>query len=221
MKHSKWVLLIVPLLLISGSLFVARKRAQKKRVLLLQIEFKRALDDRDPERMKHLLSLGANPDVDDSSGWSALDYAVGSFDDTEDLDEALLRAHANVNRRNAHGEPPLAGVINVCGGCGCTTNDEEAIFLLQHGAKAETSYGKRTPLLDSADMVGFAPEENLRLIPVLLRYGADANKRNLKGETAYDIVAAFKGDNAKQEKQRQHVLALLKAAMKSPKHHLG
>ncbi len=216
MKRAKVILVVVPLLLLGGSVVVAKKRADRQRVILVNTQFRRALDNGDAKSMIHWLHLGANPNVDGKYGLSALDYAVGGFDDTGDLDEELLRAHADVNRRNAHGEPPLTAAIVVCGGCGCTTNDEEAIFLLDHGAHANVSYKGRTLLLDSADMVGYAPQ-NLRIIPVLLRHGADANKRNPRGKTAYDLVNEDSLQDAKQEKQRQHVLALLLAAMKHPK----
>jgi len=215
MKRAKWFVLILPLVLLSGSVVVAKKRMEAKRKLLLTLEFKRALDDRDSKRMIHLLAMGANPNVNDSSGLSALEYAAGGIDDTRALEDALFRAGVDVNRLNARGEPPLAAAISICGGCGCVTNDDQAIELIKHGARAEVSYGKKTPLLDSAEMVDFAPQENLHLIPVLLRFGADANKRNSDGKTAYDLVAHSFGPDAKQEKQRRHVLALLKAAMHS------
>lgn len=208
---SKWILALLPLVLLSSAVVVVNKRADKARKAYIQREFLRALDKGDAKMMIRLLSLGANPNVDGSYALSALDYAV--LVDAKNLEEALIRAHVDVNRRDAYGVPPLATAMSVCNAYGCITRDEEAIFLLKHGAKAEISYNKGTPLLDSAAMVDFAPAENLRLIPVLLRYGADANKRNSEGKTAFDLVAHSFGPDAKQKKQWHHVLSLLKSAM--------
>ena len=208
MKRAKWVLLVLPLLLLGGAVVVAKNRADERRVILANAEFRRALDNHDAKGMIHWLHLGANPNMDGLDGCSAMDWiAVNSYY-IEDLGAELVRARADVNRMNTDGSTALGSAIRA-------DNEEGAIFLLAHGARADVLSEGKTPLLLSARQMWMTPETTIHLIPVLLKHGADANKR-WGGQTAYDIVKDFRGTPA-QNKQRQHVLALLRAAMKHPK----
>ncbi len=123
-----------------------------------------------------MLKAGANPDICDGAGNSALHYALESK--AYDAFDLLLRSGANPNKVNDKGETPLY----------CAVDDRlDMAFikaLLNRKADVNIAAAKRnnnTPLIEAARSWKEGCEE---LIDLLLAAGADPNARVANGRTA-------------------------------------
>ncbi|MFD1341993.1 ankyrin repeat domain-containing protein [Litorisediminicola beolgyonensis] len=86
-----------------------------------------AVIDGDAARARKLLEDGADPDVVDKAGWSALHFAAKEC--SQDLVKMLVEAGANLELRDRHGNTPLwRATLNYKGGA------EAISSLLEAGA---------------------------------------------------------------------------------------
>jgi hypothetical protein len=126
-----------------------------------------------------LLALGANPNLRDRSGKSALEYALNRADrETADIAQLLLTHGADPNAPFSNGNLPLAESVSLM-----------APWLLsemiRHGADVNGKNKKgETALMEAAGM------GNYRATQTLLAQGADPTLVNKHAETALDYAYA-------------------------------
>ncbi len=133
-----------------------------------------------------MLKAGANPDICDGEGNTALHYAVKNK--AYDAFELLLRSGADPNKVNTKGETPLF----------CAVDDQADMAfiraLLKHKADVNIAAAKRnnnTPLIEAARSWEKDGEE---LVDLLLAAGADTNAQVANGRTA--LIFAVRDNKA-------------------------
>jgi excisionase family DNA binding protein len=129
----------------------------------------------DRDEVKALLAAGADPNVRDGEGWTALMLVTvkGHLDVARDL----LDAGADIHIRNQNGWTALRFAVSM--------DDAEALrLLLEAGADAN----ERDATGDTA-LLQAAREKSAASLSLLLAHGADVNVRDSSGETALKIAA--------------------------------
>ena len=129
------------------------------------------------EKVKDLLTKGADPDMHDIEGNVALHFAVAS--NQFEAVELLLKYKASPNEANIEKTTPLH-VATVRG------NFEVVKLLLAHGAdNSLMNIEGHTPLhLAAAD-------GNAKIVEFLLKEKADPSLKNNQGETAFDFAFSY------------------------------
>ncbi|HEY4362916.1 MAG TPA: ankyrin repeat domain-containing protein [Bryobacteraceae bacterium] len=147
-----------------------------------------------------LLGQGADPNAQDSSGWSALIYALP--DGRKEVLEALIKAGADPHVRSATGQTSLMAAV-VSGWKG----REETVSLLasQSDINAQDQDGKTALML--AVRPGFG---RVKLLERLFELGANRELRDVHGRTARDLVLQQPVDDSSDHAQ---VLQLLQASL--------
>ena len=151
------------------------------------------------ETIKLLIESGANIDIRDSKSETALDHAV--YCQNEEVMETLLRNGADIELKDSLGYSALH-VEAVIG------NRRSVKFLLKYDASvdARTASGETAlhltvqgAILNEDDNDYYTDEDSdyytdefSSILKLLLKYGADINAMNAKGETALEI-AVFAG----------------------------
>ena len=132
----------------------------------------------DADEIKRLIDKGANPNVSDARGRSALLFSVMAGH--EAAAEALLRRGAKVDSADADGKTTLMWASDA-------GHRDVAELLLKRGAdiEARDKYGQ-TALIDAAW------RGRDKIIEMLLQINADANARSIDGVTAL-MWAAING----------------------------
>jgi ankyrin repeat protein len=155
-----------------------------------------AINNQNVEAVKFLLSNGANPNVFDTYGNTALMNASGRKDRHEII-PLLLSRNVEVNAYNNTENTALHFLAN-----GNVESPEEIRLLVKRGAKVndQNSYGY-TPLHNACYM------HNMETMKMLLRLGADQEMKNDKGRTPYELIGAprYKQDiKVLMENAKQH-----------------
>lgn len=132
----------------------------------------------DLSMVRLLVERGANPDVENASGYTALARAVESGN--SDMTRILIRAGASPNLAPESGILPLARAIE-------SGNLEIARLLLEGEAIPNVETGSGTPALYRAVEAG-----NREMVGLLLSYGANP-RVSFRGKTAIEL-AAERGD---------------------------
>ena len=141
----------------------------------------------DLDTMRRLLDRGANPNVADNAGATALMWAIDDVEKTK----LLVRRGADVNARSADGRTPLMIASAWPGGTAA------ARVLLEHGAnpgvKGPSRFGEVTPFLLSFQ------SDDAAMHRLLLERGAEPKTLNaaalslaLRGECEECVTTAFK-----------------------------
>ena len=146
-----------------------------------------AIRSGDPDEVKELLASGADANVKDGEGWTAL--MLVTVKGHLDVVRELLNAGADVHAKNQKGWTALRFAVSM--------DDTEALrLLLEAGADVNAQDAEGDTALMQA-----AREKSTESLRLLLANGADVNLRNRSGETAlkiatshgyHDIVRALK-----------------------------
>jgi excisionase family DNA binding protein len=128
----------------------------------------------DPDEVKELLSAGADANVKDGEGWTAL--MLVTVKGQLDVARELLYAGADVHAKNQKGWTALRFAVSM--------DDAEALRLL---LEAGADVNGRDAEGDTALMQA-AREKSMASLRLLLAHGADVNVRNRSGETALKIA---------------------------------
>jgi len=129
----------------------------------------------DPEEVKALLAAGADANVRDGEGWTAL--MLVTVKGHLEVARALLNAGADVHAKNQKGWAALRFAVSM--------DDAEALrLLLEAGADVNGQDAEGDTALMQA-----AREKSMESLKLLLAHGADVNVRNRSGETALKIAA--------------------------------
>jgi len=135
----------------------------------------RALRQGDTSGAKRLIAGGADVNVADPYGLTALMIAAADHDEAEIVEE-LLGAGASVNARSRDGETALFAAA--FGGNATTVKE-----LVQHGADVNASSRLGvTPLMEAA-------QQSLPVIQFLVVHGANVNAKDVRGQTALMMAA--------------------------------
>lgn len=157
-----------------------------------------AVQARDVELLKNLLSQGASPDVVDYEGDSLLIKAV-PFANGEAICDVLIRAGANLNKTNKDGDTALMKAL-------IYKKNALAVKLIAAGADVNIANIKgETPLRRA-----FLYARNMSLIKALIKAGANVRSRDAFGKTALDY--ANEVPVLKADKDYPALLAHLKKA---------
>ena len=125
--------------------------------------------------MKALLAAGADANVRDGEGWTAL--MLVTVKGHLDVARELLNAGADVQAKNQKGWTALRFAVSM--------DDAEALrLLLEAGAEVDEQDAEGDTALMQA-----AREKSMESLKMLLARGADVNVRNRSGETALKIAA--------------------------------
>ncbi len=155
----------------------------------------------DVRLLRALLDKGADPNLKDSQGKTALFYAMDSFDAT-DLVQALLDKGANPNARDAAGETPIGlakaskvAMVQILLDAGAYAPEFEFVDAVTAGNTATV-----TQMLDagvSANSSGLGGQTalilassvpHLDIAKLLLERGADLKARDGQGKTALNYA---------------------------------
>lgn len=130
-----------------------------------------------------LLNNGADPNISNLNGYTALMYSSGY---TSKITKILLEHEADPNIRNENGISPLTRAL-------CSNDFKVSKLLLEHGAdpNLQDNYGN-SPLIQLLESIIY-PATVYKIVDLLLTYGADPDLKN------YDGLSAF--DYAKEKKQ--------------------
>lgn len=135
-----------------------------------------AVQARDVEMLKSLLSQGASPDATDYEGDSLLIKAV-PFANGEAICDVLIRAKANLNTTNKDGDTALMKAL-------IYKKNALALRLINAGADVNIANIKgETPLRRA-----FLYARNMPLIYALIKAGANVRSRDAFGKTALDYA---------------------------------
>jgi|GEM_PF-5427422 len=167
-----------------------------------------AAHNSDVEKVKKLINAGDDIDATDHTGYTALMYA--SLEGHVELTKLLLAAGANIEHQNKHGNSPLLLAASF-------GHVEVVRLLLDAGANVHIRSAEgKTPLYESvrnedygeevarmlieagANVRDCGPEpiicncwHEVRIVPMLLGFGADINGVNAEGNTLLHIIADF------------------------------
>ena len=131
------------------------------------------------KKVTELLQRGANPNAVDKNFASRSALGVAISRGNIGLLRLLVAQGANVNQRDAGGTTPLAAAVFAP----LQTRLRISLILLDHGANVDaTDYSGDTPFIRAR---WFKADDLARL---LIERGADANRRNIEGEKALEIV---------------------------------
>jgi len=145
--------------------------------------------------VKDLLAHGADIEARDSSGWTALIYALAMA--PRAVAEALINAGADTHARSFTGQTTLMSVA-----AGDRDRDEKIALLAENGdINAQDQNGETALMLATRSSYW-----RIHLLGKLLESGARRDLRDSRGQTAYDQVLA-QGDRASAD--RDQVLKLL------------
>jgi hypothetical protein len=136
-----------------------------------------AVSNNDAEIVSALISAGANVNMKDADGDTAL-TSLGEGA-TVEMTRALINAGAKVNHKNDNGETPLIGAAE---------NDTPDVVkeLLEAGAKVNAkNKSGRTALMAAAE---YGLIENIKL---LLNAGADVNMKDKDGANALKLAMEY------------------------------
>jgi len=132
------------------------------------------------EKLQTLLKVLKDIDKQDDSGNTAMHYAARYRDNAKFI-AILLKYKPNCNIKNKQGRTPLHNALDI-------SLDINAVELLLTKGKSNTnicdSEGS-SPLHLCASQESVDP----MMVGMLLRFGADPNRRNIKGQTALHIAA--------------------------------
>ncbi|EAY03683.1 hypothetical protein TVAG_031820 [Trichomonas vaginalis G3] len=128
-----------------------------------------------PSLCQYFLSLGANVNIKNYYGETALHYAA--LNNSKEIVEVLLSYGANINEKDESGETALhkAALHN---------SKEEAEVLLLHGANINEKDESGETALHIA-----AFKNNKEIVEVLLTHGANINEKNKNGKAALHNAA--------------------------------
>lgn len=115
-----------------------------------------------------LLAFGADPEIDDKSGYTATHFAASGAYESKACLHSLLRGGANLNRKSNWGSTPLHHAVN----------RQSIELLMQYGAdiNAKNAYGL-TPVFLTCQ------GNNLVCALALIESGADIEARTVFGNT--------------------------------------
>ncbi|MBO8170503.1 MAG: ankyrin repeat domain-containing protein [Bacillaceae bacterium] len=149
-----------------------------------------AAEANDVEKIKVLLSRGANPDAENQQGWTPLMTAI-FFQNTDSV-RAFIESGASVNIRTEEGFTPLTWAARY-------GNTSIVNLLIEAGADPNVvNHLKWTPLMYTA-YTG-----NTEMAKVLIEAGADVNFTNEFGESALSVAS---------QKHEQKMVTLLETAL--------
>jgi excisionase family DNA binding protein len=131
----------------------------------------------DPDEVRALLAAGADPNVRDGEGWTAL--MLVTVKGHLDVARELLAAGADPHAQNHKGWTALRFAVSM--------DDAEALrLLLEAGADVnERDAAGATALMQAAR------EKSAESLRLLLAHGADVNVRDHSGETALMVAARY------------------------------
>lgn len=129
--------------------------------------------------VRHLLSLGADVNIKDEDGWSALTAAVANG--ALWALGVLLDSHADINNRDREGWTPLMEALN---------RDREgiALMLIARGADLRPVNGDGMTAMDMAQDLGLEKAAEA-MAPILQKLDTDASVAAMRGGTARRISA--------------------------------
>jgi ankyrin repeat protein len=144
----------------------------------------------DSKNVERLLKAGAHVNALTYWGRSPLHCAAyrndknGRYKETMDL---LYDAHALVDQEDYCGATPLImairGSCTIKGDDGAFINNADLVeWLLQHNANVNKVSGNQTPLLAAVN------KNDLAMVELLLKYGAQIDLKNVWGCTALDVA---------------------------------
>lgn len=127
------------------------------------------------ECLQVLIDMGADVDVVNNSGSSALMYACATG--KIECVEILLEAKANIEKKGLYGQTPLHAAA--------MRGDENIVrLLLEHGSQVNETDDNGDTALHLARRFGKTETENM-----LLSMGADRGMKNSRGQSAFDYEA--------------------------------
>ena len=128
---------------------------------------------------RHLIALGADPDMKDSDGWSALTFAVAY--NRQDIAGMLLDAQADINSRDNEGWTPLMEAIG-------RDSQKIALFLIERGADVTPRNNEGMTALEmSQDLVRNKVTE--ALLPIVQKLDTDAAVDAMRAGTSRKVSA--------------------------------
>ena len=166
----------------------------------------------DVENIKRLLKFGANPNLIDNEGWTALMYAVRYSEKTEPVN-LLIKAGSDIKKENKYGLTALslAACYNNNAKILSTllkqykpsekevfraftfllseqnisedTQISKTVIFLEAGIPVNVLYNGKTPLMYAA-----AYGNSTKVIKMLLDYQASVSVRSTEGKTAFDYA---------------------------------
>jgi ankyrin repeat protein len=130
-----------------------------------------------------LLARGADPNVKDNRGYTALSHAIEAM--YEDVVDALLtRPDLDPNARGLNGRPALMAYV-------WRDNKDRVEKLLAHGADVNGLDADNDTALHGAAQTG-----NVEIIRLLLDKGANPNAKNKQGGTPLMWAAVYGNEEA-------------------------
>lgn len=127
--------------------------------------------------VKLLIKYGANVNIQDTAGFTALHLSV----EHNKITSLLIDTGANINQQNNAGDTPL-----MC----CKSNHKTAIYLVNKGADIEITNIRGDNALHTSALHG-----NLKAIKLLLEKGTNIDRQNKYGYTALILSATTHNPN--------------------------
>jgi ankyrin repeat protein len=149
-----------------------------------------AIIHRNLDIVKYLVDLGADLEVNDDFGNTALLIATDEYDPENEVDRdivmLLINRGANVNAQTATGITPLYHAVNA-------GDLDLARLLLDRGADVNKIYFNNISVLHLA-----SEYENLDMIRLLLDYGVDSSILDRENRSAEDYLVDMQNDELAQ-----------------------
>jgi ankyrin repeat protein len=145
------------------------------------------------EEVKKLLYDGADPNLVNPVGYSALHFSIRASTEDPYITKLLISYGANVNIPCRKKETPLMIAVR-------NRHEEKSLALVTHGADCNAQNGLDDTPLHLAAMVG---HENI--FRLLLEHGSNPKIKNRYFDTAEDIAKS----RFKDEAQRDRIIQLL------------
>lgn len=138
------------------------------------------------ELVDSLFASGAQVDCHDNFQRNALHYACLTCNDAHyQVIQKLLMQHPNVNQQDLNGKTPLLLAIASSG----TKRTEIVQLLIARKANVNKVSYNHTPLIQAV------LKNDISMVELLIKLGADINLKNWKGYTALDVAIAKKFDD--------------------------